>query len=188
VRHAAEFQFSRRPDVPAFLPAVRSVSSDVFPASVLTAQGTPENTGVTPTVGREVRTSVSGGDVGAALQAAAIAVAIQYETGQGRQVKYANGAQQGFDLVSRRPHPYDPQTCVDVRFISVKGYRDTTGLIITLEEMSLAEQLQDDYWVYGVMDCDTSPRVLALQNPHRQVLRPVTDIRHYVFDETGRGN
>src|SRR5262249_28531400 len=40
---------------------------------------------------------------------------------EGWRVESVEAENRGFDLVARKPHPEDPQTAIDVRFVEVKG-------------------------------------------------------------------
>ena len=44
-----------------------------------------------------------------------------YEEARGWQVESVETENRGFDLISRKPHPEDPKTGIEVRFIEVKG-------------------------------------------------------------------
>lgn len=80
----------------------------------------------------------------------------------------------GFDLISRKPHPEDPETAIAVRFIKVKG-RSTVGEIaLTTNEYKTAERLKQDYWLYVVFNCATTPDVHPIQNPVKLGWEPGT--------------
>ena len=51
----------------------------------------------------------------------AIRVAWAHEEKDGFVVEDVQAQNRGFDLISRRPHPEDPTTFTEVRFIEVKG-------------------------------------------------------------------
>ena len=55
------------------------------------------------------------------IERIAVQKAIEYEEARGWQVVSVEQENRGFDLISRRPHPEDPQTAIEVRFIEVKG-------------------------------------------------------------------
>ena len=61
----------------------------------------------------------------------------------------------GFDLISRQPHPEDPQTAIEVRFIEVKGRAASEEIALTTNEYKTAERLKKDYWLYVVFNCAT---------------------------------
>jgi hypothetical protein len=62
------------------------------------------------------------------IERIAVQVVIAHEEAEGRVVESVESDNRGFDLISRRPHPEDPKSAVDVRFIEVKG-RAHTGEI-----------------------------------------------------------
>jgi hypothetical protein len=51
----------------------------------------------------------------------------------------------GFDLIARKPHPDDPQTAIDVRFIEVKGRAGVDEVILSDNEYRTAVRLKKDY-------------------------------------------
>lgn len=55
------------------------------------------------------------------IEKIAVQAAIAYEEARGWKVQSVEQENGGFDLVSRKPHPEDPQTSVEVRFIEVKA-------------------------------------------------------------------
>jgi hypothetical protein len=55
------------------------------------------------------------------IEKIAIQAVIAYEEARGWKVQSVEQENRGFDLISRKPHPEDPQTSVEVRFIEVKG-------------------------------------------------------------------
>ncbi len=54
------------------------------------------------------------------IERIAVEAVIAYEAARGWQVESVESENRGFDLISRRPHPEDPQTAIEVRFIEVK--------------------------------------------------------------------
>ncbi len=61
----------------------------------------------------------------------------------------------GFDLISRRHHPEDPQTAIDVRFIEVKGRAHVGEIALTANEYKTAQRLGQNNWVCVVFHCAT---------------------------------
>jgi Domain of unknown function (DUF3883) len=51
----------------------------------------------------------------------AVRAVTAHEEARGWRVESVEKDNRGFDLISRRPHPEDPKTAVEVRFIEVKG-------------------------------------------------------------------
>ncbi len=46
---------------------------------------------------------------------------MKYEQARDWVVQSVESENRSFDLISRRPHPADPQTALEVHFIEVKG-------------------------------------------------------------------
>jgi hypothetical protein len=55
------------------------------------------------------------------VEQVAIDAVVAYERARGWEVESVEKDNRGFDLISRRPHPEDPKTAIEVRFIEVKG-------------------------------------------------------------------
>ena len=83
------------------------------------------------------------------------------------KVESVESENRGFDLISRRPHPEDPQTAIEVRFIEVKGRAGVGEVALTCNEYKTAERLKNDYWLYVVFNCATKPEVHVIQDPIR---------------------
>ncbi|WP_416374839.1 helicase-related protein, partial [Methanothrix soehngenii] len=71
----------------------------------------------------------------------AVQAVIAYEEARGWKVESVEQDSRGFDLISRRPHPEDPQTAVEVRFIEVKGRAGVGEIALTSNEYRTAERL-----------------------------------------------
>jgi hypothetical protein len=83
-------------------------------------------------------------------------------------------------VVSRLPHPEDPMTAMDVRFIEVKGRVTSGEIALTTNEYKTAVRLKEDYWLYVVFDCGgDSPNLQIVQDPGRLAWEPLTKIEHY---------
>lgn len=66
----------------------------------------------------------------------------------------------------------------NVRFIEVKG-RSTAGPVEIIERERLTGvALGDDYWLYVVFDCRSTPRVVAVQRPMRLQWEPYPGNEH----------
>jgi hypothetical protein len=88
----------------------------------------------------------------------------------------------GFDLISRRPHPEDPETSIEVRFIEVKGRSGVGEVALTTNEFKTAERLKRDYWLYVVFDCKDTPRLHIINNPASMNWTPLVRVEHYFVD------
>jgi len=116
------------------------------------------------------------------IEKIAIQAAIDYEQAQGRQVESVEAQNRGFDLISRRPHPEDPATAVDVRFIEVKGRAGVGEVALSANEYKTAQRLKNDYWLYVVYNCASTPQVHAIRNPARLGWKPIVKVEHYACD------
>jgi hypothetical protein len=66
-----------------------------------------------------------------------------------------------------------------VRFIEVKGRATKGPIVLTANEYKTAERLRGDYWLYVVLDCATTPRLIPIQDPVRLDWEPVVKIEQY---------
>ena len=113
------------------------------------------------------------------IEHAAVAAATAYEEARGWQVESVEDQNRGFDLISRKPHPEDPQTCIAVRFIEVKGRATVGEIALTSNEYKTAVRLKQDYWLYAVFNCASTPEVHPIQDPARLGWEPIVKIEHY---------
>lgn len=109
----------------------------------------------------------------------AVQAAIAHEEAQGRTVESVEAQNRGFDLISRRPHPEDPATAIEIRFIEVKGRAGVGEVALTTNEYKTAERLKGDYWLYVVYNCRSTPEVHVIRNPGRLGWKPVVKVEHY---------
>lgn len=110
----------------------------------------------------------------------AIDVAIAYEQARGWVVEDVQSQNRGFDLISRRPHPEDPKTFVEVRFIEVKGRAGVGEVFLSANEYRAAERLKRDFWLYAVFNCaKTTPELNIVQDPARLGWEAVVKVEHY---------
>ncbi len=113
------------------------------------------------------------------IEKLAVQAVTAYEAERGRVVQSVEKDNRGFDLISRRPHPEDPQTAVEVRFIEVKGRAGVGEVALSTNEYKTAERLKKDYWLYVVFNCAGTPEVHAIQDPARLGWEPLVKIEHY---------
>ncbi len=113
------------------------------------------------------------------VERTAVDAVIAYEQARGWVVESVERDNKGFDLISRKPHPQDPQTAIAVRFIEVKGRADVGEVLLSKHEYDSAVRLKDDYWLYVVYHCATRPEVHPIQNPARLGWQPIVKIEHY---------
>lgn len=114
------------------------------------------------------------------IERIAVQAVIAHEEAEGRVVESVEADNRGFDLISRRPHPEDPKTAIDVRFIEVKGRAHTGEIALTSNEYKTAQRLANDYWLYVVFHCATpNPTVNILRNPATLDWQPIVKVEHY---------
>ena len=104
---------------------------------------------------------------------------IAHEQRRGWEVESVERDNRGFDLISRRRHPEDPKTSIEVRFIEVKGRAGVGEVALTLNEHRTAERLKQDYWLYVVYNCRASPELHPIQDPARLGWQPGVQVAHF---------
>ena len=113
------------------------------------------------------------------IERVAVETAIRYEEARGCSVQSVEDEDRGFDLISRRPHPEDPQTAIEVRFIEVKGRANVGEVALSTNEFKTAQRLKKDYWLYTVFNCATEPDIHTIQDPARMGWEPIVKVNHY---------
>jgi superfamily II DNA or RNA helicase/tetrahydromethanopterin S-methyltransferase subunit G len=110
-------------------------------------------------------------------------IAVQFVTelleAEGWQVESVETENRGFDLIARKPHPEDPKTAIDVRFVEVKGRAGIGEVILSDNEYRTAARLKKDYWLYAVFNCASKPQAHVVQDPARLGWEPLMKIEHY---------
>jgi len=117
--------------------------------------------------------------LGELIERIAVQFVIQHEEAEGRVVESVEKDNRGFDLISRRPHPEDPKTAIDVRFIEVKGRAETGEIALTANEYNTAKRLKKDYWLCVVFHCASEPSLNILRDPSTLDWQPIVKIEHY---------
>ena len=86
---------------------------------------------------------------------------------RGWEVTSVEADNRGFDLISRHPHPEDPQTAIEVRFIEVKGrITGADAICVTKNEILTSLNKPDDFILALVEFLDgDSHRVVYLRRP-----------------------
>jgi superfamily II DNA or RNA helicase len=125
----------------------------------------------TPTV----RTMVSDPEI----ERIAVEVVKKFEEARGWMVESVEAEDRGFDLISRKPHPEDPETAIAVRFIEVKGRVQVGEVLLSTNEYRTAGRLKQDYWLYAVFNCATNPEIHVVQDPARLGWKPIVQVEHY---------
>jgi hypothetical protein len=109
----------------------------------------------------------------------AVEAVMAHEKARGWAVESVEKDNRGFDLISRRPHPEDAQTAIEVRFIEVKGRGAVGEVALTANEYKTAQRLKKDYWLYAVFNCASSPQINVVQDPAQLDWEPIIRIEHY---------
>jgi len=109
----------------------------------------------------------------------AVEVATKHETDRGWGVESVEAENKGFDLISRKPHPDDDRTFTKVRFIEVKGREGVGTVSLSANEFKTAERLKQDYWLYVVFNCGSTPELHIIRDPARLGWKPVVQVAHY---------
>ncbi len=113
------------------------------------------------------------------IERIAVETVIAYEKAQGRSVESVETQDRGFDLISRKPHPEDAATAVEVRFIEVKGRSGVGEIALSSNEYKTAARLKQDYWLYVVYNCGANPAVHVIRDPAKLGWREVMAVEHY---------
>jgi len=114
-----------------------------------------------------------------AIERMAVEAAIRYEEARGWRAQSVEDEDRGFDLISRHPHPEDPQTAIEVRFIEVKGRAAIGEVALSTNEFKTAQRLKRDFWLYTVFNCADQPQVHPIQDPARLGWEPIVKVDHY---------
>jgi len=113
------------------------------------------------------------------IERIAVQEAIKHEESRGWVVESVESENRGFDLISRKPHPHDPKTFVEVRFIEVKGRASVAEVALSANEYKTAQRLGVDYWLYVVYNCAETPELHVIHDPARLGWKPVVRVEHY---------
>ena len=113
------------------------------------------------------------------IERIAVDAVIAHEEARGWKVESVEKDNRGFDLISRKPHPEDPKTAIEVRFIEVKGRAGIGEVALTTNEYRTAQRLRKDYWLYVVFHCATTPSVNIVQDPAQLDWQPIVKVEHY---------
>ena len=103
----------------------------------------------------------------------------RYEEERGYVVVSVEDEDRGFDLISRRPHPHDPESFIEVRFIEVKGRADVGEVLLSRNEYLKAQRLKRDYWLYAVFNCAVEPELHIVRNPAQMSWQPLGQVSHF---------
>jgi superfamily II DNA or RNA helicase len=113
------------------------------------------------------------------IERIAVEHVIAHERARGWNVESVELENRGFDLISRKPHPEDPNTTIEVRFIEVKGRAGVGEIALSANEFRTSERLKKDYWLYAVFDCATTPTLHIVNDPATMEWKPVVRVEHF---------
>jgi hypothetical protein len=113
------------------------------------------------------------------IERMAVEFLTRYEEERGFVVENVEAENRGFDLISRRPHPHDPETFVEVRFIEVKGRAGVGEVLLSNNEYHKAQRLKRDYWLYAVFNCATEPELHIVRDPAQMGWQPMGQVSHF---------
>ncbi len=103
----------------------------------------------------------------------------KFEESKGWVVESVEKENRGFDLISRKPHPHDDKTFIEVKFIEVKGRATIGEIAVTSNEYKTAERLHKDYWLYVVYNCASKTEIHTIQDPVRLGWEALVKVEHY---------
>lgn len=108
------------------------------------------------------------------VEEAAVAHVRKWEEARGFSVESVEDENIGYDLVCRHPDGR-------IHFVEVKGKTTEHDVIITPNEVSVAERLGPDYWLYVVTDpMNANPKLSRVQDPfHKLSLVPYVAVARY---------
>jgi hypothetical protein len=113
------------------------------------------------------------------VEQTAVRISREHEEARGWIVEDVQTQNRGFDLISRRPHPEDDKTFVEVRFIEVKGRAAIGEIALTRNEYLTAERLKGEFWLYAVFNCGSKPELCTVQDPARLHWDAIVTVEHY---------
>jgi Domain of unknown function (DUF3883) len=113
------------------------------------------------------------------IERIAVEFVTRHEEARGWQLESVEAQNRGFDLISRRPHPEDLKTSVEVCYIEVKGRAGVGEIALTANEYKTAGRLKGDYWLYVVFNCGGTPERHTIQDPARLGWVQVAQVEYY---------
>jgi len=116
------------------------------------------------------------------IERKAVEIAMAYERARGWVVESVENENKGYDLLSRKPHPSEEGIFIAARFIEVKGRAGVGEIALTSNEYRTAQRLGQDYFLYVVFDCATTPALKSIQDPAKLGWQPVVKVEHYQVD------
>ena len=105
----------------------------------------------------------------------AMRIVMEHEESQGRVVDDVHKENLGYDIKST-----DPKSG-ELRLIEIKGLAGSRGnILFTPNELRVAEDRPDCYWLYVVTSCATNPKLLEpIKNPAQCKWNEITKVERY---------
>ena len=113
------------------------------------------------------------------IEKLAIKAATEHEEARGFVVESVESENRGFDLISRKPHPEDPKTFTEVRFIEVKGRAGVGEIFLSSQRVQGRRAAQGRLLALRRLQLRFNPELHTMQNPARLDWQPVTKVEHY---------
>ncbi len=103
---------------------------------------------------------------------------IEHEEALGRQVKDVHKQNLGYDITSR------DLKSGELRLIEIKGLANPDGsILLTPNELRVAEDRRDCYWLYIVTNCATAPELQEpIKDPAQLPWHKVLKVQHHYLD------
>jgi len=99
---------------------------------------------------------------------------MSYEEKQGRRSDNVSSENLGYDIKSRKQK--------EVRYIEVKGRAKIGDVSLSPNEKIKAERFGDNYWLYVVWNCATSPRLEKIPNPIKNLkMKEIVSVTRYII-------
>ena len=111
-------------------------------------------------------------------EAVAMRVVMEHERSLGRKVEDVHEHDLGYDITSL------DLNSGDLRLIEIKGIGAAEGsVMLSPNELKVATDRPDCYWLYVVTHCNTTPRLREpIRDPARLEWVKVTKVAHYRID------
>ena len=121
-----------------------------------------------------VREEGRGGD-NTTVEMAAMRVAMEYETAQGRTPRDVSKTGVGCDIRSEGPDG-------EVRYIEVKGHTATGSITLYYTEWQLAHRMRGEFFIYEVNHALTEPELWITQDPVGKGIQATERVVEYHID------
>jgi hypothetical protein len=115
--------------------------------------------------------------VGEEIEKIGMNFVMEYEKRQGREPEDVHLENLGYDIRSRDLPMSGAQAgeMENYRYIEVKARAGEGAVALTPNEWLMAQRLEDEYWLYVVVNVTSNPELYLIQNPAAQ-LKPEEEI------------